>query len=78
VRDGLAALRERGCGFVIVLGHPEYYMRFGFEIASKHGIACHWEGVPVEAFMILIFDEATVQGISGVARYRDEFDQAME
>ena len=77
VRGGIYALRESTCPFVIVLGHPEYYPRFGFELASKHGIACQWEGVPDEAFMILILDEPVMRGISGVARYRDEFDQAV-
>jgi putative acetyltransferase len=77
VESGLKTLRARSCAFVIVLGHPDYYPRFGFELASKHGIECQWEGVPDEAFMALILDEAAMEGVSGVARYRDEFDQAM-
>ena len=77
VRHGIEILRERGGPFVIVLGHPEYYLRFGFEPASKYGLKCQWEGVPDEAFMILIFDEEVMEGVSGVARYRDEFDDAM-
>lgn len=70
-------LRERGCPFVIVLGHPEYYPRFGFERASAHGLACQWEGVPDEAFMVLILDAGVMEGVSGVAVYRDEFNEAM-
>jgi putative acetyltransferase len=77
VRQGLALLQDRGCPFVIVLGHPEYYPRFGFELASKYGVTCQWEGIPDEAFMILVFDESVMAGVSGVARYRDEFDHAM-
>jgi putative acetyltransferase len=77
VRRGLEILRARGCPFVIVLGHPQYYPRFGFESASKYGLKCQWEGVPEEAFMVIIFDEARMEGVSGVARYRDEFDEAM-
>ncbi|MHC4116836.1 MAG: GNAT family N-acetyltransferase [Planctomycetota bacterium] len=77
VERGLEILRERGCPFVIVLGHSEYYPRFGFEPASKYGLKCQWEGVPDEAFMVIIFDEARMEGVSGVARYRDEFDEAM-
>ncbi len=76
VRHGLASLRERGCLFVIVLGHPDYYPRFGFERASLHGLLCQWE-VPDEAFMVLILDAAVLAGSSGVARYRAEFDAAM-
>ena len=76
VNAGLAILRERTCPFVIVLGHPEYYPRFGFVPASRHGITCQWEGIPDEVFMILIFDRASMSGVSGTARYRDEFDTA--
>lgn len=77
VKRGLEILRERGCPFVIVLGHPEYYPRFGFELASKHGLSCQWEGVPDEAFMVLILDDILMKDVSGVARYRDEFNEAM-
>ena len=74
---GLEILRGCSCPFVIVLGHPEYYPRFGFEPASKYGLKSHWENVPDEAFMVLMFDAEAMEGVSGVARYRDEFDEAM-
>lgn len=73
VRHGLDTLRERGCPFVVVVGHPEYYPRFGFERASAHRIASQWEGIPDEAFMVLIFDAGAMRGVSGVAKYRREF-----
>ena len=72
--QGLDLLRERGCPFVVVVGHPEYYPRFGFEPASTHGLACQWESVPDEAFMVLVLDETAMAGVSGVAKYRGEFD----
>jgi putative acetyltransferase len=77
VQAGIDAVRERNWPFIIVLGHPEYYPRFGFVPASRHGLSCQWDGVPGEAFMVLILDEAAMAGVSGTARYRDEFDQAM-
>ncbi|MBM3470505.1 MAG: N-acetyltransferase [Armatimonadetes bacterium] len=77
VRRGLEILRERGCPFVVVLGHPEYYPRFGFEPASAHGLASQWEGVPDEAFMVLVLDADAMEGVTGVVRYRDEFDEAV-
>ena len=75
VRTGLEALRERGVPFVIVLGHPGYYPRFGFEPASARGISAQWD-VPDEAFMIWVFDEARMRGVRGVARYRPELSGA--
>jgi putative acetyltransferase len=77
VQAGIAAVRERNYPFIIVLGHPEYYSRFGFVPGSHHGLSCQWDGVPDEAFMVLILDEPAMAGVSGTARYRDEFDQAM-
>jgi putative acetyltransferase len=75
VRRGLEILRERGCPFVVVVGHPEYYPRFGFERASMHGLANQWAGVPDAAFMVLILDMPAMAGVSGVATYRPEFNE---
>ncbi len=77
VKAGIDAMHERNCPFIIVLGHPKYYPRFGFVPASRHGVSCQWDGLPDEAFMVLILDQAAMAGVSGTARYRDEFDQAM-
>lgn len=75
VRRGLDILRERGCSFVVVVGHPAYYPRFGFERASAHGLASQWESVPDAAFMVLVLDPHAMAGVSGVAQYRPEFNE---
>lgn len=77
VKEGLKIMKENGTPFIIVLGHPNYYPRFGFVKASKNQIKSEYEGVPEEAFMIIIFDEQNMRGISGIAKYRKEFDAAM-
>jgi putative acetyltransferase len=77
VQSGIERLKSQGLPFIIVLGHPEYYTRFGFERASNNDIHSPWEGVPDEAFMILILDEKVMSGVSGVARFRNEFDEAI-
>ena len=74
VRHGLDILRTRRCPFVVVVGHPDYYPRFGFERASTRGVRCQWEGVPDEAFMIAVLDPAIALPRPGMARYRDEFN----
>ena len=38
VQAGLEILRKQGCPFVIVLGHPAFYPRFGFVPASRYGL----------------------------------------
>jgi len=72
VNEGLLKLRELGVSFVVVVGHPEYYPRFGFVLASRFRIRCEWE-VPDEVFMILPFDPSMREGASGLAKYREEF-----
>jgi len=38
IRDGLKRLKKAGVGLVFVLGHIEYYPRFGFEPALNYGL----------------------------------------
>lgn len=77
MEKGLQILRERGYPFIIVLGHNEYYKKFGFVQASYHNINSQWEDVPEEAFMIYIIDRELITGISGTAFYREEFEKAV-
>ena len=77
VKAGIEILKKSKSPFTIVLGHPEYYPRFGFERASLYGIKSQWEGVPDHAFMILWLDKTVMNHVSGVAKYRDEFNEAM-
>jgi putative acetyltransferase len=74
VEAGNARLREHGCPFVVVVGHAEFYRRFGFTPARPLGITCEWE-VPDEVFMILVLDETTMSGVTGKAAYRREFSE---
>ncbi len=72
IAAGNERLRDNGCPFIVVLGHPEYYPRFGFNPASYYGIKCEWD-VPDNVFMVLILDEEKMSGSSGLAKYRPEF-----
>lgn len=74
VRAGLGLVQGTSCPFVIVLGHPDYYPRFGFERASAHGVQSQWSQVPDEAFLLLVLDKPAMQGVSGTAFYRQEFE----
>lgn len=76
VQSGLKVVKGLANPFVIVLGHPDYYPRFGFERASTHAIQSQWAEVPDEAFMVLVLDETAMQGLTGIARYRSEFDES--
>lgn len=62
---------DLGENLVLVLGHPEYYPRFGFTPASAYGIRPAFE-VPDEAMMALVFDPA-LPVPSGTIRYPAPF-----
>ncbi|MFD7533388.1 bifunctional class I SAM-dependent methyltransferase/N-acetyltransferase [Streptomyces sp. NPDC059849] len=71
VRAVLDAARLRGESLVLVLGHPEYYPRFGFVPASRYGIRPGFD-VPDEAMMALVLDES-VPVPRGTIRYPAAF-----
>ena len=72
IEAGNQKLKDLGYPFVVVLGHANYYPRFGFAPASTYGIKCEWE-VPDDVFMLLVLDRVKMQGVSGLAKYRHEF-----
>lgn len=72
VETGNRKLKATGCPFIVVVGHADYYPRFGFQPASNFGIQCEWP-VPDNVFMVLILDAEKMEGISGLAKYRHEF-----
>lgn len=77
VQAGLPEVKNAGYPFVIVLGHPQYYRRFGFVPASTYGIISEYKDIPDEAFLILVEQPDALNGISGVAKYRPEFAEAL-
>ena len=72
VEAGNRKLKDAGCPFIIVVGHVDYYPRFGFTPASEHGIKCEWD-VPNDVFMLLVLEQAKMESVSGLATYRHEF-----
>ena len=72
VRAGLQQCKPLGCGAVVVLGHPEYYPRFGFLPSTRFGIGCEYQ-VPEEAFMVLEVQTGYLHGASGIVRYHEVF-----
>ena len=71
VRAALAAGRGAGFGWVVVLGEPEYYARFGFRPASEFGLNDEYGGGA--AFQALELVPGALGGTSGLVRYAPEF-----
>jgi putative acetyltransferase len=70
VRQGIFEMQTRGERVIVVVGHPDYYPRFGFERASGHGITSPF---PDEAFMVLALRDGGLTGVAGSARYPPAF-----
>jgi putative acetyltransferase len=68
--EGLHIARELGYGFVVVLGHPEYYPRFGFRRASELGLGNEYGAE--EAFMVVELVPRSLPA-GGLVRYVAEF-----
>jgi putative acetyltransferase len=73
VRAGLQACGNLGCGAVVVLGHPDYYPRFGFMTAARRGLMCEYDA-PDDAFMVLELRQGYLDGAVGMIRYHPAFD----
>ncbi|MGE7889569.1 GNAT family N-acetyltransferase [Bacillus cereus] len=68
----LEKAKELGYGSVVVLGHSEYYPKFGFERASQRNIKAPFE-VPDEVFMVMELRENALQGVEGIVQYSSAF-----
>jgi len=72
VRAGLEQCKRMGFVAVVVLGHPEYYPRFGFSPSSRFGIDCDYE-VPDEVFMAMELQPEALSGKAGRVKYHAVF-----
>lgn len=72
VREGLRECQRLGHTVVVVLGHPDYYPRFGFTRARPKGLRCEYD-VPDEVFMVAELEPQALNGRQGLVKYRPEF-----
>ncbi len=72
VREGLRLARALREPFCVVLGHPTYYPRFGFERSSRWDIRAPFE-VEEGALMALELQPSGLDGVSGVVEWAPEF-----
>jgi putative acetyltransferase len=73
MQAGLEKCRQSGHERVIVLGHADYYPRFGFERARRYGVRFEFEA-PDEACMVLALCPGAFDGVNGVAKYQLEWN----
>jgi putative acetyltransferase len=71
---GLEIAAQLGFKSVIVLGHKDYYPRYGFVPASKWRIKAPFE-LPDEVFMAMELEKDGLKEVSGVVEYPEEFEE---
>jgi putative acetyltransferase len=71
-RAGIDACRKAGIPFLVVLGHPPYYPRFGFVPAVRFGLTFA-DLPPRDSFMALELEPGALADAGGKVRYAPEF-----
>jgi predicted N-acetyltransferase YhbS len=64
--------RRMGYKAIALIGHQDYYPRFGYQIASAYNIDFPFEA-PDENCMILELEKGSLKEISGTIEYPEEF-----
>lgn len=72
VKSGLTECGNSGSDAVVVLGHPEYYPRFGFVPSVIYDIHSEYD-VPSDAFMIMELMPGVLSGKRGIIKYHGLF-----
>lgn len=72
IRSGLDCCRARGCAGVIVMGHVDYYPRFGFRPAREWSLS--WRGDSGPHLMAQELVHGAFSGRSGEVQYCDAIE----
>jgi putative acetyltransferase len=72
VRIGLTECRQAGHEILFVLGHPDFYGRFGFVPTKHRGLYCEFD-VPDGVFMVMELRQEALAGRGGLVKYQPEF-----
>ncbi len=74
IRSGLQACRALGYDFAMLLGHPQYYPRFGFSPAQQYGLQSVYNAP--RAFMVKELRPGGLRGVKGTLFYISAFEDA--
>lgn len=70
IKEGLRRCAEHGDRIVVVLGHPDYYPRFGFTARLAERLNCPYSG---PALMAIELKAGALDGFSGELKYSPPF-----
>ena len=72
VKVGIEKCSTQGYDAIVVLGHAEYYPKFGFVPSVKYGIKSEYD-VPDEVFMVLELKKGSLKDKIGIIKYHAAF-----
>ncbi|MCE5213778.1 MAG: N-acetyltransferase [Methanobacterium sp.] len=72
IAEGIETCQAQGYHSIIVIGHPNYYPKFGFKSATDEGLKSPVP-VPDEAFMVLELVPESLTGVKGEIKFPKEF-----
>lgn len=72
IKEGHKKAKELGYKSVVLLGHANYYPKFGYKLASKYAIRIPFDA-PDENCMLIELKLGTLKGIKGVVEYPKAF-----
>jgi len=72
IKEAHNRARSQGYNAVVLLGHKDYYPRFGYQSASSYSISFPFD-VPDEYTMALELQPAALDGIEGMVHYHPVF-----
>ncbi len=73
MREGLKRCQKSGYALVLLIGHPEYYPKFGFTPARAYGLELKQFDVPDDVFMVCELQEGALGRITGELVYPQVF-----
>lgn len=74
VTKGLEWMKVEGYDAVFLIGHPNFYPRFGFEPAGQLGFTCEFPA-PDNAFLVCELTDGCLAGRSGLIEYNSAFKE---
>ena len=74
INAGLEACKSMDAGWMVVLGDPAYYSRFGFITASEFGLRDEYGGE--DAFQAMELREGAMPRNAGLVKYAPQFSMA--
>lgn len=73
MQEGLKRCQNLGYSLVLLIGHPEYYPKFGFKPARPLGLELKQFAVPDDVFMVCELQEGALVRIQGELIYPEVF-----